>query len=82
MASYDAVVDLSRLRREGVTYDSVLSRNTRDQLKRSVKLYRERGEPTVAFADTLEEARAWLQELSALHQQRWEGRGLSGAVRE
>lgn len=72
-------VDLARLRRAGSEYTSVLSKNSLDQLKRSLKLYRERGELTVDFASTLEEARAQLAELEVLHQQRWEARGEPGA---
>ena len=73
------LVDLARLRSSGARYDSVLSRNTRDQLKRSLKLYRARGEPALRFAATPDEALALPAELGALHQARWEARGGSGA---
>lgn len=73
------LVDLARLRASGARYDSVLSTNSRAQLRRSVKLYRERGEPTITFAATAEEALEMLGELVVLHHKRWREQGEPGA---
>jgi CelD/BcsL family acetyltransferase involved in cellulose biosynthesis len=72
-------VDLATLRGAGTRYESVLSKSTRDQLKRTRKLYGERGEVTLTFAATLEDAYSQLDELAVLHRRRWEARGAPGA---
>ncbi|MDX2192453.1 MAG: GNAT family N-acetyltransferase [Gemmatimonadales bacterium] len=72
-------VDLAQLRTGGVAYETVLSRNTRDQVRRSLKLYRERGPVALELASSVAEGHAFLAELAALHQARWTGRGEPGA---
>lgn len=72
-------VDLNKLRASHARYESVLSKNSRDQLRRSLRLYGARGEIIVRFAATADEAHAMLGELAVLHRQRWEERGEPGA---
>ena len=71
-------VDLARLRSRGAAYEAVLSRNTRDQLHRSLRLYRARGEVTLRLATSVPEALALFDELGALHRARWVPRGATG----
>lgn len=68
-------VDLARLRRSKASYESILSRNTREQLRRSLKLYRQRGEVRTEAAYDVASALELLDKLSKLHQQNWTGRG-------
>jgi CelD/BcsL family acetyltransferase involved in cellulose biosynthesis len=72
-------VDLARVRAQGSTYEAALSRNTRHQIRRSVRLYRARGELVLQFATTTTEALAMLAELATLHQMRWKAMGRAGA---
>ncbi|MEQ1759696.1 MAG: GNAT family N-acetyltransferase [Vicinamibacterales bacterium] len=72
-------VDLAELRRANTRYETVLSRNSRDQLQRSLKLYRERADLTVDVARTPEEASAFFDELGVLSEQRWQARGFPSA---
>jgi CelD/BcsL family acetyltransferase involved in cellulose biosynthesis len=72
-------VDLARIRGQGQRYDAMLSRNTRSQLNRSLKLYGERGDPSIEFATDTDEARQFFRELETLHQARWEARGVAGS---
>ena len=71
-------VNLRALREAGHEYQSVLSRNTREQLRRSLRKYRERGPIALRVARSDEEARAMLGNLVRLHELRWQKRGDSG----
>lgn len=72
-------IDLEALRSSGVTYDSVLSANTRQQIRRSVRLYEDECGPlALSRAGSLPEAAAFLDELAHLHQRAWTGRGKPG----
>ena len=57
---------------------AVLSRNTREQLRRSMRRYQERGALVIESARTLTEARAMFAEMVALHAQHWNALGQSG----
>jgi len=73
-------VDLARLRREGADFDAVLSSNTRQQIRRSLRLYEEAHGPCAARpARTAEEAVAMCGELAELHTSAWNERGQKGA---
>lgn len=78
--SSDFYVALDTVRASGKEYLSTLSRNTRDQIKRSVRLYEEQfGPPVVEVAKTPEQAARAFAELRELHTARWRGQGQSGA---
>jgi CelD/BcsL family acetyltransferase involved in cellulose biosynthesis len=73
-------VDLGRLRNESATYDSALSSNTRQQVRRSQRLYEETYGPcSVRAAQTGDEALAMCAELGELHNAAWQDRGKPGA---
>jgi CelD/BcsL family acetyltransferase involved in cellulose biosynthesis len=55
------------------------SANTRQQIRRSDRYYESIGPITTRRAETLSEARAFLRELSRLHQHTWTRRGRDGA---
>jgi CelD/BcsL family acetyltransferase involved in cellulose biosynthesis len=71
-------VDLARL---GPGPDSALpglSANTREQLRRSTRIYEREGRLRVEAAADVPEALAMLDELAQLHQSRWTARGKPG----
>jgi CelD/BcsL family acetyltransferase involved in cellulose biosynthesis len=72
-------VDLDRLRAGSGDHLQLLSRNTREQVRRSLARYRTRGELAVQSAQTIEEAERMLDQLIALHQARWNAVGSDGA---
>jgi CelD/BcsL family acetyltransferase involved in cellulose biosynthesis len=74
------LVDLAMLRTEGAAYETVLSRNTRHQMRRSLRLYRERGEVNLRGAASLEDALALFDELGILHSARWAAQGIPGGA--
>jgi len=71
-------VDLSRLTGGA---DTLLSSNSRAQIKRSIKLYAQRGAVRVAAAETLLEAHAFLRDLARLHREGWKRRDKDGGFR-
>jgi CelD/BcsL family acetyltransferase involved in cellulose biosynthesis len=73
------VVDLDRVRCQGGDYLSVLSANTRSQLRRTTREYEKRGPLGIHIARDIEEACAYFDELRALHQSHWSARGAPGA---
>lgn len=73
-----AVVDLDKARTSG-DYLGLLSGNTRSQIRRTAKLYAERGPLRLEAAQTLESALATFNELVRLHEQSWTARGSGGA---
>ncbi|SLN69144.1 GNAT family N-acetyltransferase [Oceanibacterium hippocampi] len=75
-------VDLVALRAAGGDYVGTLGRNSRQQLRRSLRAYADDGELRVERAADVAEAQAWLRALAELHQRRWEGRGKRGAFAE
>ena len=60
-------------------YLSLLSANTRQQMRRSLKGYEHRGKLVLSVARSLDEALSFLSSLSSLHQARWQDRGEQGA---
>ena len=59
---------------------AALSRNTREQVRRSLRLYAQRGgDLRVEPAATVDQAQRFLDQLAALHQASWQARGTSGA---
>ncbi len=60
-------------------YLASLSTNTRYQIRRSERRYREAGALALERADTLAQANLFLDELARLHQATWTGRGRPGA---
>jgi CelD/BcsL family acetyltransferase involved in cellulose biosynthesis len=78
-ASRCFAVDLAALRAAGGAYVDSLGANTRQQLRRTRRLYEARGPLVLAAAQSLAEAKAFLAELKALHQHAWRRRGQAGA---
>lgn len=56
-----------------------LSRNTRQQIQRSLRLYGERGELSAERSPSTDEALVRFTEMAELHQRYWTGRGKPGA---
>lgn len=79
-----ARVDLKALAREGVEgldgFVSTLGKNTRGQIRRSLRLYGESGEIVIERAEKPEEAWTWLEEAGEYHRLRWQQRGGTGAL--
>lgn len=71
-------VDLAELRQSQLGFEGRLSRNTREQLRRSKKLYGESGEIRVEAATSTAGALDMLMELARFHQQSWVARGRPG----
>ncbi len=71
-------VDLDAVRGAGGRYLDTLSANTRQQVRRAMRLYAQRGPLVATAAPDAATASAWLDELAALHQRQWEGRGSPG----
>ena len=81
-----AFVDLAGLREKGVEdadgYISTLGKSTRSQIRRSIKLYRKRGELNLDVAGSLDEARVFLAEMSRHHEAKWNAAGQRGATQK
>lgn len=72
-------VDLAQLRQSDTSYESTLSPNTRQQLRRSLKLYSRRGAIRTEVARDLPSAQAMFDGMIELHQRAWSARGEPGA---
>ncbi|WP_282604532.1 GNAT family N-acetyltransferase [Pelagibius sp. Alg239-R121] len=72
-------VDLAQVRSGKDDYLSQLSRNTRQQLRRALRLYEADGPLTLTAAGSLEEAHSFLDQLAELHQSYWIARGETGS---
>jgi CelD/BcsL family acetyltransferase involved in cellulose biosynthesis len=72
-------VDLDHIRRNGCNYLACLSANTRQTIRRSMRLYERRGPIEFRTATTIGEAEDFLSRLEALHQVYWTSRGKPGA---
>jgi hypothetical protein len=72
-------VDLARLRQSNTPYESTLSLNTRQQLRRSLKLYGRQGTLRTEVARDLPSAQAMFEGMIELHQRTWSARGEPGA---
>ncbi len=74
-------VDLRAIRVKKTNYLSTLSRNTRYQIGRSIKLYQQNGKLTIETADSKTKALEYFNEIGPLHIERWgAGVGESGFV--
>lgn len=71
-------VDLATLRKRGMDYLSSLRPNTRQQIRRSMRLYDAAGGLSAAWADSSETGQRFLDGLKTLHQQQWQARGKPG----
>ena len=71
-------VDLDALRASGKTYLDSLSANTRQQIRRSMRLYQETGPVSATRAPDVPTALCWLDGLKDLHQRQWQARGEPG----
>jgi CelD/BcsL family acetyltransferase involved in cellulose biosynthesis len=76
-----AQVDLAALRASGGDYLATLSANTRQQIRRAIRLYETRGPLSLRAAGTIEEAQAWFEEMGILHERAWRAKGEGGAWR-
>lgn len=74
-----SAVNLKEVRASGQGYLSLLSTNTRQQIRRSMRLYAERGELVIEAAQDVSEALRFFEHLKALHQITWKRRGKPGA---
>jgi CelD/BcsL family acetyltransferase involved in cellulose biosynthesis len=72
-------VNLTALREGGGDYLARLSRNTRSQIRRSIKAYAALGPLRVTAAASLPEALRFLDRLKFHHQKAWVSRGAAGA---
>ncbi len=73
------LIRLDSLRRTEGGYLSVLSANTRQQLRRSSRRYAAAGPLVLERAETVPEALTWLDALVDLHGAAWRARGQRGA---
>jgi CelD/BcsL family acetyltransferase involved in cellulose biosynthesis len=71
-------VDLGQVRASGRPYLDGLSANTRQQIRRSVRLYEQRGKLAVRRAQSLPEGMLYLDGLRELHQRYWTAKGEPG----
>ena len=72
-------VDLKSLSERKVSYLDSLSRNTRYQIRRSLKLYASEAPVSLNFASSVDEALSFFNEIAPLHLARWgAGVGKSG----
>lgn len=79
-SSESPYVDLEAIRESGGDYLDALSSNTRGQIRRSMRLYRDSfGPPTLEFAAGEKESLQWLEDLIQLHEGYWRSQGLEGA---
>ena len=72
-------VDLAPVRHAGTAYLQTLGAQTRSTVRRSLRLYEERGRLSLVAAATGEEGLAVLDRLKHFHQRTWEARGRPGA---
>ncbi len=72
-------VDLDGIRQAGKDYLGSLSSNSRQQIRKAIKLYGEHGPLTVTPANCLDQALAFFDELRTLHQAHWRDKGHPGA---
>ena len=72
-------IDLAAIRAAGNQYLGCLSANTRQQIRRAMRLYEKRGRLEIARARDVAEALNFLEGLKELHQRYWTGRGEPGA---
>ena len=72
-------VDLAHLRERGIEYVDTLRRNSRKELRRSLRRYEKHGPLTVTVASSVAEAQRFFDELQVLHVARWRTRSRTNA---
>ncbi|HME21702.1 MAG TPA: GNAT family N-acetyltransferase [Acetobacteraceae bacterium] len=72
-------IDLAAIRAAGKRHLDCLSANTRQQIRRSIRLYQKRGRLEIVRARDVPEALEFLDGLKNLHQSYWNSRGEPGA---
>lgn len=72
-------VDLASLRRQQIDYLETLSRNTRYQIRRSMRKYEGRGGLAMRAARDTAQAMEFFSRMRDLHQSTWHARGFKGA---
>jgi CelD/BcsL family acetyltransferase involved in cellulose biosynthesis len=72
-------VDLNAVRDRGGDYLALLSSNTRQQIRRSIKAYEQSGSLSISVASSVGTAIEYLQGLQKLHDAHWQRRGKDGA---
>jgi len=73
------LVDLDAVRDRGGDYLALLSSNTRQQVRRSLRAYEKFGSLSISVASSEETAVEYLHGLQDLHDAHWRGRGKDGA---
>jgi CelD/BcsL family acetyltransferase involved in cellulose biosynthesis len=76
-----AFVDLDAVRASGGDYLATLSANTRQQIRRAIRIYEARGPLSLQPARSVEEALGFFAEMGILHERAWQARGEGGAWR-
>jgi len=72
-------VNMRQIRAGAADFDSVLSSNTRHQIRRSQRMYEQAGGPcTFHLARTVQEAEGIFERMAELHQAAWQDRGRPG----
>ena len=71
-------VDLSKISGDRDGYLSLLSSNTRRQIRRSYRDYKEIGEISLTVADNHDNALRIFEEMVSLHNESWQSRGEPG----
>ncbi|MGH7044303.1 MAG: GNAT family N-acetyltransferase [Acetobacteraceae bacterium] len=71
-------VDLAAVRAAGGDYLATLGANTRQQIRRAMRLYEQAGPLTATRAEDAPTGRAFLDALAVLHQRQWQARGEPG----
>lgn len=72
-------VDLDAVRNRGGDYLALLSSNTRQQVRRSIKAFEKVGSLSMSVASSAQTAVEYLHGLQALHDAHWKSRGKDGA---
>lgn len=72
-------VELSETFADLSAYLDILSKNTRHQVRRSIRKYEERGALALSRPDTVDSATDVMRRLTELHQAQWKARGRQGA---
>ncbi|HEY0148647.1 MAG TPA: GNAT family N-acetyltransferase [Allosphingosinicella sp.] len=75
-----AFVDLNALRDSGGDYLEMLSANTRQQIRRAIRIYEARGPLTLEPARSVEEALAFFEAMGVLHETAWRQKGDTGGA--
>lgn len=72
-------IDLQTIRDNRNSFLDSLSSNSRQKIRRSIRLYEAQGQIDIEYAPTVETAQSFLDELVQLHQASWNRRGKPGA---